>query len=178
MSKTALVVIGEGFEEIEAISPIDILRRAEVDVCVAGLTGLSVKGRSNITVAADALLEDVHTKEYDCVVIPGGPGTKAIREDARVLELIKKHHAAGKLVCAICAAPTVLNAAGVLGSKYTAHASVGDVLKDILPDKVVVDGKIITSTGAGTSVDFGLCIVKELVGQDKSDAIAKAIAFS
>jgi 4-methyl-5(b-hydroxyethyl)-thiazole monophosphate biosynthesis len=178
MAKTALVILGDGFEEIEAISPIDILRRADVDVCVAGLTGLSVKGRSNITVTADVLLQDAQNKEYDCVVVPGGPGTKGIREDGRVLELVKKHHAAGKLVCAICAAPTVLHAAGVLGSKYTAHASVADVLPSILPDKVVVDGKIITSTGAGTSVDFGLCIVRELVGQEKSDSIAKAIAFS
>lgn len=137
----------------------------------------SVNGRSNITLTCDLLFEDVKDKDYDCIVIPGGPGTRAMREDPRVIAATKRHHAAGKLIGAICAAPTVLKEAGVLPAKYTAHHSVKDVLPDILPDKCVVEGNVITSTGAGTSVDFGLELVKQLVGADKRDAIAAAIAF-
>mmetsp|Transcript_101 Transcript_101/g.333 ORF Transcript_101/g.333 Transcript_101/m.333 type:complete len:179 (+) Transcript_101:77-613(+) len=175
----ALLILPDGFEEIEAVSPIDILRRAEVDVTVASLSSSStaVKGRSNITLTADTLLESVKGETYDLLVLPGGPGTKAMREDARVVEITKRHCSEGKKVGAICAAPTVLKEAGVLPAKYTAHFSVAEALPNILPDKVVVDGNIITSTGAGTATDFGLALVTAVCGKEKSDAVAKAIAF-
>uniref|UniRef100_A0A6T8P1C5 DJ-1/PfpI domain-containing protein n=1 Tax=Hemiselmis andersenii TaxID=464988 RepID=A0A6T8P1C5_HEMAN len=174
----ALVILPDGFEEIESVCPIDILRRAEVEVTVASLSSsLNVKGRSNITLACDVLLESVKSETYDLLVLPGGPGTKAVREDARAIEMTKRHCAEGKKVGAICAAPTVLKEAGVLPAKYTAHFSVAGDLPNILPDKVVVDGNIITSTGAGTAIEFGLAMAAAVCGQEKSDGVAKAIEF-
>jgi 4-methyl-5(b-hydroxyethyl)-thiazole monophosphate biosynthesis len=175
---TVLAILPEGFEEIEAITPIDLLRRAGAEVTIAAL-GASphVTGRCNITMHADTTLSNAAEKSYDLIFLPGGPGVLNLRGDARVRELVRLQAAAGRWVAAICAAPTVLNDAGLLdGRRYTAHFSVAKELPHILKDeRVVVDGKIITSRGAGTSLDFGLMLVEKLFSPEKAREVAGAI---
>jgi len=180
MSKTALVILTENFEEIEAVTPIDILRRAEVDVTVASrMDSPSVNGRSGIMVVADCLLDVALSdgKAYDLVLLPGGPGHAAMKKDVRVLDLVKKQVGAEKLVGAICAAPTILKEAGVIkGRRITAHFSVLDELPNMLQkEDVVKDGMIITSRGAGTAIPFALVLVEKLCGYEKALHIAHAI---
>ena len=175
---SVLVVLAEGFEEIEAITPIDLLRRAGAEVTVAALVeGIHVTGRSGITVHADTSLSSVEARDFDCLLLPGGPGVKHLRADPRIRPLVQRHHAAGKWIAAICAAPTVLHDAGVLtGRRYTAHPSVATELPAILPDaKVVVDGPIITSRGAGTAVDFGAVVIEKLFAAEKAAEVSRSI---
>lgn len=177
---TVLVPLADGFEEIEAFAPIDILRRAGVEVTTAALAeGIHVTGRSGITAHADTTLAAVLGRDFDLLFLPGGAGVKHLRADARVGNLVLKQHAAGRWLAAICAAPTVLHDCGLLvGRRYTAHFSVADELPAILAaEKVVTDGKITTSRGAGTGVDFGLHLVALLVSPEKSTEIGKAICF-
>lgn len=182
MSKTmptVLVILPEGFEEIEAVTPIDLLRRAGAEVTVASLAeNFHVTGRSGLIIHADKTLSSAAEKSYDMLFLPGGPGVVNLRSDPRVSELVRRQAAGGRWLAAICAAPTVLHAAGVLeGKRYTAHPNVGKELTAILADqRVVVDGQIITSRGAGTSLDFGLMLVEKLFSPSKATEIATAIA--
>ena len=176
---TVLAILPEGFEEIEAVTPIDLLRRAGVEVTIASLAeNFHVTGRCGIIVHADTTLAAVKAKSFDLIFLPGGPGVINLRTDPRVLELVRAQAGAGKWVSAICAAPTVLNAAGLLeGRRYTAHFSVAKELPEILADeRVVVDGNIVTSRGAGTAVDFGLALVEKLTSADKAAEVAKSIS--
>lgn len=173
-----LCLLIEGFEEIETVTPIDLLRRAGVDVVVASVSGaLSVTGRSHLTLQADAALAGAEAQEFDLLFLPGGPGVGALRRDGRAARLARKFYDAGKLVAAICAAPTVLQDAGLLKEKkFTAHFSVHGELQGALGDeRVVEDGMIVTSRGAGTAVDFGLTLVRKLCGETKAREIADAI---
>lgn len=174
---TILAILAEGFEEIEATAPIDLLRRAGAEVTTAALGNFHVTGRSGITMHADTTLADVGGKEYDCLFLPGGPGVKLMRDDPRVRTLVQAHHAKGRLIAAICAAPTVLLDAGLLdGRRYTAHFSVANELPNILADeRVVADGNIVTSRGAGTAVDFGLFLVERLFSRERSAEIGRSI---
>ena len=175
---TALTLLAEGFEEIEAFTPVDLLRRAGVDVTVASLSEQRhVTGRSGITTHADAALSEIGDHLFDLLFLPGGPGVKNLRTDPRVSVIVERHAAAGKWLGAICAAPTVLNAAVVLeGRRYTAHFSVAGELSHILADqRVVADGNILTSRGAGTALDFGLLLVEKLVSADKAREVARSI---
>lgn len=177
---TVLVPLAEGFEEIEAFTPIDLLRRAGVEVTTAALAeGIHVTGRSGITAHADTSLVTVLGRDFDMLFLPGGAGVKHLRADPRVRELVLKQHAAGRWLAAICAAPAVLHDCGLLtGRRYTAHFSVANELPSILADeRVVTDGKITTSRGAGTAIDFGLHLVGLLAGPDKSSEVSKAICF-
>ncbi len=177
---TVLVPLAEGFEEIEAFAPVDLLRRAGVEVTTAALAdGIHVTGRSGLTAHADTPLSAVLGREFDLLFLPGGAGVKHLRADPRLRELVLKQHAAGRWLAAICAAPAVLHDAGLLaGRRYTAHFSVATELPAILAaEKVVTDGKITTSRGAGTAVDFGLHLVALLVSPEKSIEISKAICF-
>lgn len=177
---SVLAILAEGFEEIEATAPIDLLRRAGAEVVVAALAeGIHVTGRCGITMHADTTLAAVETRDFDCVFLPGGPGTKHLRADARVRAVILKQHAAGRLISAICAAPTVLNDAGLLaGRRYTAHFSVAAELPQILADqRVVVDANIITSRGAGTAVAFGLTLVEHLFDAETARSVSASICL-
>lgn len=175
--KTALVILAEGFEELEAIAPVDLLRRAEIDCTLASQTGTTlVTGRNGIRVEADRPLDEVAAQRFDCLVVPGGPSTAALRKDARVLELARQHAEPGSLVGAICAAPLVLLDAGVLPARYTGHASIAGELPDLDADHpVVVHSNIVTSRGAGTAVHFGLALVKLLQGLERAQEVAVAI---
>jgi 4-methyl-5(b-hydroxyethyl)-thiazole monophosphate biosynthesis len=175
---TVLVPLAEGFEEVEAVTPIDLLRRAGAEVILAALPeGIHVTGRSGITLHADTGLTHVETREFDAVFLPGGPGVKHLRADPRIRALVQRHAAAGKWIAAICAAPTVLHDAGLLqGRRYTAHFSVANELPAILAnERVVTDGNVLTSRGAGTALDFGLALVSVLVSPEKSAEIHAAI---
>jgi 4-methyl-5(b-hydroxyethyl)-thiazole monophosphate biosynthesis len=175
---TVLVILPEDFEEIEAITPIDILRRAGADVTVAALgPGIRVKGRNGIALQADAILDTVQGRKFDCLFLPGGPGVRHLRADPRVAGLVRSQNLAGRWLAAICAAPTVLNDAGVLsGRRYTAHFSVAAELPQVLEsERVVADGKILTSRGPGTALDFGLLLVEKLFSAEKSSEVARSI---
>jgi 4-methyl-5(b-hydroxyethyl)-thiazole monophosphate biosynthesis len=175
---TVLVLLAEGFEEVEAVTPIDVLRRAGAEVTLAALPeGIHVTGRNGLTLHADTGLSHVETREFDAVFLPGGPGVKHLRADPRVRSLVQRHAAAGKWIAAICAAPTVLHDAGLLqGRRYTAHFSVANELPAILAnERVVTDGHLLTSRGAGTALDFGLLLVEKLFSAEKAADIARSI---
>jgi 4-methyl-5(b-hydroxyethyl)-thiazole monophosphate biosynthesis len=181
---TVLAILAEGFEEIEAITPIDLLRRAGVGVTIAALAeAIPVAGRNGMTLHADTLLTQLYRGDaaapprYDALLLPGGPGVQHLRASARVLQLVRAQQAEGRWLAAICAAPTVLHDAGVLsGRRYTAHFAVAHELPHLLADqRVVRDGNILTSRGAGTALDFGLALVACLVGQDQADKVAHSI---
>ena len=177
---TVLAILAEGFEEIEAIAPIDLLRRAGAEVTVAAVAdGIHVTGRSGLTMHADTTLAAVAEREFDCVFLPGGPGVKHLRADPRVRALVLRHAATNRWLAAICAAPAVLHDAGLLqGRRYTAHFSVASELPAILADeRTVTDGRVITSRGAGTALEFGLLLVEKLFSAEKSAEIARSICF-
>ncbi len=179
MKKRVLVLLENGFEEIETVSPIDLLRRADAEVVIAA-TGndLMVTGKTGVCLRADALLSDCKPDQFDALVIPGGPAAKRLKQNATVRQIIRSFDEGNLLIGAICAAPTVLNAASVLsGRRYTAHFSVADELPDILPDPVVRDGNLITSRGAGTAVAFGLSLVSSLFDEQTAREIASAICL-
>ncbi|PIE19972.1 MAG: hypothetical protein CSA65_00440 [Proteobacteria bacterium] len=169
--------MGDDVEELEAVAPIDLLRRAEVRVVVASREARKlICGRNGIKLEADVLLDEVASERFDCVIVPGGPGTAAMREDARVLELLRDHAAAGRKVAAICAAPLVLAEAGLLEKRrYTGHASIAMELPALADQAVVVDGEVLTSRGAGTGVHFGLALVEALVDAETARSVAAAI---
>lgn len=178
MTKRVICLLMPGFEEIETVTPVDLLRRAGAVVVMASVTGeMAVAGRSNLTLQADTTLERAMSESFDLLLLPGGPGVKALREDGRPAQLAKQFAAADKLIGAICAAPTVLADAGLLaGKRFTAHFSVHQELSDALgSERVVEDGNLITSRGAGTAVDFGLVLVQRLFGEAKAREVSDAI---
>jgi 4-methyl-5(b-hydroxyethyl)-thiazole monophosphate biosynthesis len=176
---TVLLILPEGFEEIEAITPIDFLRRAGAEVIVAALAdGIHVTGRSGITLHADTTLSALpEGRTFDLLILPGGPGVKHLRADPRIVPLARAQANSGRWLAAICAAPTVLHDAGLLtGKRYTAHFSVaGELASIIANERVVVDDRLITSRGAGTALNFGLVLVEKLFSPEKSAEIAHAI---
>lgn len=178
MEKHVLVLLAPGFEEMETVAPVDLLRRAGARVVVAAVFGGEwVTGRSGLCLRADAELGTLDPDGFDALVIPGGPGVQGLREDGRAAELARRFARAGKLVAAICAGPTVLADAGLLdGRRYTAHSSTCAELPDSLAgERAVCDGNIVTSRGAGTAADFGLAVVEWIFGAEKAREIAVSI---
>lgn len=178
---SVLTIIAEGFEELEAIAPIDLLRRAGAEVVVATIgEGIHVTGRNGLTMHADTPFAAIAAREFDLIFLPGGPAVKHLRNDPRVREIVLRHWNAGRWVAAICAAPTVLNDAGLLaGRRYTAHFSVAAELPQIIADeRTVADGRLLTSRGAGTALEFGLLLVEKLFSPEKSAEIAASICFT
>jgi protein deglycase len=179
MDTKALIVLAEGFEEVEAITPIDLLRRAEIKVEVAGLAALEVRGSHGIVMRADTVFSRVSLLP-DALVLPGGPGHKALLNSSLVIELVKQMFSAGKLCAAICAAPTVFGRADILANRRATcfpgdEGGLGGAV--FVADPVVVDGNLITSRGAGTAVPFSLEIITYLAGKEKADTVATAIVY-
>jgi len=175
---TVLVILAEGFEEIEVVTPVDILRRSGAEVTIAALgEGIHATGRNGLTIHADTTLAAADGARFDCILIPGGPGVARIRADPRVPALVRRQVEGHGWIAAICAAPTVLKDAGVLdGRRHTAHHSVAAELPGALFDeRVVVDGSIITSRGAGTALDFGLMLVEKLVSRERALEVARSV---
>ena len=175
------VLLATGFEEIEAVTVIDVLRRAGVDVVTLGLDGREVTGSHEITLQADALLADGAGQDWDVVVLPGGmPGAATLRDDARVQALVRSQHEGGGKLAAICAAPIALGKAGVLAGKTaTSYPGFGDQLTGatLSEERVVLDDdqRITTSRGPGTALEFALSLVEQLVDGDAAASLADAM---
>ena len=155
----------------------DILRRAEVEVVIAGTTNGLIEGKNGVKVQPDELLADVPGFNFDMLVLVGGEkGVEALKSDERVLGLIKEY-AELKMIGAICAAPTILKAAGVTkGRKLTCYPSEIDEFPEEYVDKrVVVDDNLITSQGPGTAIEFACALVEALVGTEKSKEISTGV---
>jgi len=175
-----LVPLAEGFEEIEAVTIIDVLRRAELDVTVASLCGNTVRVSHGIAIAPDAELAALDLARFTMIVLPGGmEGTRNLMADERILELVRRLHAEGRRTAAICAAPLVLHAAGVIdGVAVTAHPSVQDKLAGAhvqREPRVLRSGPVMTSQGAGTAMEFALSLVGELCGVEKASQLGRAM---
>ncbi len=177
--KNADIILADGFEEMEAIAPIDLLRRAGIRVTVIGLTRSVVTGSHNIRVKTEALFSASRPLP-DALILPGGPGHKNLLKSRAVLATVKRTFEAGKLCAAICAAPVVLGKAGILtGRKATCFPGEESGLAGALfvEDAVVVDKNIITSRGAGTAVPFALEVVAYLAGRKSAAKLARAIVY-
>ncbi len=169
-----LVPLAEGFEEIEAVTLIDVLRRADIQVITAGLNGRQVTGSHGICLQTDCLLDEVLDREFDLIALPGGmPGAQHLNDDTRLFELLQAQAAASRPVAAICAAPMVLENAGLLIDRAaTSYPGFLDAdLVDYREDAVVSDSGITTSRGPATALRFALTLVEQLVGPDKRAAL-------
>lgn len=175
--KTVLVPLAEGCEELEAVSIIDTLRRAKFKVIVAGLKPGPVTASRGVVLVPDTTLDRVSEATVDAIALPGGgPGVKNLMADDRVVSLVRRLHDAGAWICAVCAAPLVLQQAGVLrGKRATCYPGAPLTETPRLGDRVVVDGTIITSQGPGTSIDFALEIVRRLGGDDLANEVRSAM---
>lgn len=181
MSKTA-IFMANGCEEIEGLTVVDNLRRVGLDIVMISVTGSkSITGSHNITFEADELFENVNFDEFDGIVLPGGmPGTLNLGAHAGVTDLVKSFAKAGKLVSAICAAPSVLGECGILnGKKATSYPGFEDKLTGAATstEGVVVDGNIITSRGMGTAIDFSLAIIAYYTDEAVAADLAKKIIY-
>ena len=170
-----LIPLAQGCEEIEAITIIDILRRAGIEVVSAGLDAHPVRASRGVMMVPDTTLDEALTHRYDMVVLPGGqPGTNNLNADARVLKLVRQMAADDRYVAAICAAPSVLATAGLLdGKRATCFPGTLDSFPKVQQQHVAVveDGKLITSRGPGTAMDFALTLVERLVGKTKRQEV-------
>ena len=162
--KKVLIFLADGFEEVEGLTPVDLLRRGGLDVTMVSIMGRrTVTGRSHIPVEADCLFETCRVDEADALVLPGGmPGVTYLREHQGLAEALKDAVGKGKLICAICAGPTVLGGLGLLkGQKATCYPGC----------------EIITSRGAGTAIPFSLKIIERLTDRENAARVAQSIVF-
>jgi len=175
-----VVVLADGFEEVEAVTVIDLLRRAEIKVTILGLDGVEVRGAHDMWVRADQMFRGF-SEPFDALVLPGGgPGTKKLAGAVEVLELVRQSYEQGLLCAAICAAPTVFAKAGILSGKNAVcypgcEDKMGDAI--ISEDAVVVDGNIITSRAAGTAIPFALELIFALVGEEVEENVRSSILY-
>ena len=169
--KSVLILFAEGSEELEAITVVNILRRAGISVTLAGLNEGALCGSRGVVLMPDTTLENALHNNFDMVVMPGGqPGTNNLKADKRVLDLVQRMAQQDKYVAAICAAPSVLAVAGLLDGKQATSfpGSLSSFAKvKIQHAAIVEDGKLITSRGPGTAMDFALTLVERLVGTAK-----------
>ena len=176
----ALVLMAEGFEEIELTSIVDILRRGGVTVTIAGLKDGLITGSRGIKMQPDVTLDGIK-EMYDIIILPGGsPGYVNLGNDGRVIDLVKRYNAEGKIVAAICASPSVLVKAGILGGKkVTIFKGMENELKNaVYVDKtVVVDGNILTSQGPGTAMEFAIELLKRLTGEKKALEVQEKLLY-
>ena len=178
---SVLVPLAQGCEELEAVTVVDLLRRADIDVVTAGLDAQRVRASRGMLLVPDMTLDVALQQEFDMIVLPGGlPGADHLRDDARVIAVLKKMAAADKYTAAICAAPRVLARAGLLdGKRATSFPGALDI--DTVPGidyqemAVVTDGKVITSRGPGTAMDFALTLVEVLAGKQRRDKVEAAL---
>ena len=170
---TVLIPLAEGCEELEAVTLIDVLRRAEINVITASLAeNTLVTASHGVRLMADTTLENVIYDDFDMIILPGGmPGTINLAEDTHIQALVKRLHQSGKAIAALCAAPLVLANMGLLNNKnvscYPGVLSPADWPEiKLCDDAVVIDGNILTSRGPGTAMDFALVIIEHLTNQD------------
>jgi 4-methyl-5(b-hydroxyethyl)-thiazole monophosphate biosynthesis len=174
--------LADGFEEIEGLTVVDLLRRAGIEIVMVSVNGnIEVTGSHQITTKADVIFEEVDFADADMLVLPGGmPGTNHLKEHEGLDRLLKEFHSKGKKLSAICAAPSVLGSKGLLkGKKATCYPGHESSLIDaqVMNTAVVEDGNIITSRGMGTSIDFSLALIKNIAGEAEAAKIASAIQY-
>ncbi|MDX8414228.1 MAG: DJ-1/PfpI family protein [Mariprofundales bacterium] len=178
-----IIPFAEGFEEIETLTVVDVLRRAKVEVCLAGLDRRLISGRSQVTIEADAVLDEVIDQPWDMVVLPGGlPNAFTLRDDLRVKTLVTRLADAGNELAAICAAPVALAAYGVIGARrVTSYPGCNNDITQHEPqavycdDAVVEDIRLITSRGPGTAMAFALRLVARLCGEECAAAVQQEL---
>jgi len=176
-----LVPLAEGFEELEAITITDLLTRARIEVITAGLNPGPVKASRGTTIVPNTDLDTALQQSFDMIVLPGGqPGANNLQADARIMSALNKMHEEGKYVAAICAAPKALAAAGILeGRSVTCFPGSIDPAGfpgiNVSDDILVEDGKIVTSRGPGTAMDFTLLLIEKLVGTEVRDEVESAL---
>lgn len=183
MSKKVYIFLADGFEDIEGLTVVDLMRRAEIDIKT-----VSIKERKEITTSrginmqTDLIFAETDFADADMLVLPGGmPGTKYLGEYQPLRNLLTDFYNKGGRVAAICAAPTVLASLGFLeGRRATAYPSCMEGLAGAERSfgSVVVDGNVTTSRGLGTAVDFALCLIGQLLGEKKADEIAESVVYS
>ena len=177
------IFLADGFEEVEALTPVDLLRRAGIEVVTVSMNETrEVTGRSQITVLADTLWADAHADTADMLVLPGGqPGVKNLGAHEGLTTLLRKYADEEKLLAAICAAPTIFGALGIVnGKKATCYPGLEDQLTGayaVTDQRVVTDGNITTSRGAGTSVAFALRLIEILKDSDAAEKVASGIVY-
>jgi len=175
------VLLGTGFEEIEAIAPVDILRRGGVEVLTVGVSGKTVSGGHGIPVQADISVEEMDLTDMDMIVVPGGlGGVASIRASKEAMDAIAFAYENGKYTAAICAGPTVLADLGITrGKKATCYPGCEDGMDGAVIQNAasVTDGKLITGTSAGCAVSFGLALLEAMKGTEKANAVAQQIVI-
>ena len=175
------ILLGNGFEEIEALTPCDLLRRAGLEVALVGVNGREITGSHKIVVKADLRLQDVRLEEMEMLVLPGGlRGVQSLLASQEVLDLIRAAWEADISVCAICAAPTILARLGIVGEQPAVcypgkEPEMGRA--DVRNANTVRSGKLITGRAAGASVDFALALIEALKGPEEAARIAKQIVY-
>lgn len=176
------ILLAPGFEEAEALVPVDMLRRANIETATVSITGEPVPGSHGVTVLADVTLDDVDLSKADMLVLPGGgPGYKNLGKEPRVEQLVRKAAEKDLWVAAICAAPTLLGRWGLLeGKNAVCYPGMEEGLTGAQPQMdqgVVVAGKVITGRAAGSAFDFGLTLVETLAGKEESDKVRHGIYY-
>ncbi|MGD0885154.1 MAG: DJ-1 family glyoxalase III [Thermodesulfovibrionales bacterium] len=170
-----VIPLADGFEEVEAIALVDVLRRADIDVVVAGLHDGPIESARKVRVLPDTTIDTIRGEDFDMIVLPGGqPGSDNLNADSRVKALLRDFYAKGKLTGAICAAPYVLASAGILeGKRVTSYPTYRDRLGNSVYEEsiVVEDANVVTSRGPGTALYFSLAIVEKLKGKETATAI-------
>jgi len=178
--KRVLIPLAEGFEDIEALTVIDVLRRGEVEVVTASVSGKrEVRSAHGVVMHADAPFDKAQEAEYDAIVLPGGgKGTEGLKSSEAVLERLRRQHEEGRLICAICAAPTVLVAAGVLDveTHVTCYPTCqGELDRPWVPAPVVADGLFITGQAPGSAMLFAFVVLQALVGDEIAHIVAEGM---
>jgi len=177
----ALVILADGFEEMEAITPIDLLRRAGIDVLVLGLGKKQVRSARGVEIVADDIFDSKKDyADFEAIILPGGPGTEKLLADNGVINCVKDFYKNEKLCCAICAAPKVFDKAGILEKRqFTCFPPVKKDIKSgkYIDDAVVQDENILTSKAAGTAIDFSLVIIDNLLDEDAAREVIDKIYY-
>ena len=176
------ILLAPGFEEAEALVPVDMLRRANIETATVSITGEPVPGSHGVTVLADVILDDVDLSKADMLVLPGGgPGYKNLGKEPKVEQLVRNAAEKGLWLAAICAAPTLLGRWGLLeGKNAVCYPGMEEGLTGAQPrmdQGFVVDGKIITGRAAGSAFDFGLALVEALAGAAEADKVRHGIYY-
>lgn len=177
----AYVFLAEGFETVEALAVVDILRRVKCQVVTVGVGAVVITSAQNIAVKADEVLGDNEYSDADIVFLPGGmPGTKNLEAEPKVVDAVRRQYESGKIVAAICAAPSIFGHMGIIeGRKATCFPGFEEDLvgAEFVAEKVVVDGNVITSRGMGTAIDLGLVLVEKICDKDTANALASQIIY-
>ncbi|MHB1485929.1 MAG: DJ-1 family glyoxalase III [Saccharofermentanales bacterium] len=179
--KNTFIILAEGFEEIEAVTVIDILRRLKIRCDICGLNSINVKGAHGVVMTADYVFSQMNFDDYDVIILPGGmPGADNLKSDKRLIDLLVKYNDEGKLIAAICAAPIVLKEAGLTeGRKITSFPSCKPEFtgSEYSTEPVIQDANMITGRGPGTAAEFAFRIADNITAKDAVIALEKTMLY-